>query len=604
MSAPFRVRGIPVGPGIAVGTARVYQARFTAVPQRTLPEELVEFEVERLRRAVRASLEAVTSLRDKLLEESGEHTAALLEPLVTMHEDALLFGRAAARIREEAINAEYAVSLAIEDASAVLSASQSSYFRERADDVRHVGRHWMRALRGERRAIDHDSEPHVLLCEVLSPAELALAARGSVSAVVTTTGSGTSHTALLARSMGIPAVVGARLLPLDRLEGATVVVDGLRGEVLVHPTDEQRALAEARSERFDAFSLQLRARRDLPVATTDGVEIDLRANLDFASDAAEIVRHGLGGVGLFRTEYLYLSGASLPGEDTQAEIYTQVVKALEGRPLVLRTFDLGGDKVRTDGIAALRPSESSIGRTGLRFSLLHPAELRAQMRAVLRASTAGPISLLFPRVTRIEELEAAKALFASCREELEERGVPVGEVALGTMIEVPAAALLAERFAERCDFFAIGTNDLTQFTLAVDRSDAVLADAADPLDPSVLELVGRALRAARLAGIPCCICGDVATDPVALPLLLGLGCTAFSVPRERAPFVAEAIRRSSVTDAKIGVERALELGSAREVRDLALERFAPRLGDLWEEQGIERWLSEDDRAVAAERPVE
>lgn len=603
MSAPFRVRGIAVGPGIAVGRARVYQARFTSVPQRTLPEELVEFEVERLRRAVKASLEAVTSLRDKLRDESGATAAALLDPLVTMHEDPLLFDRAAERIRTDAINAEYAVSLAVEDTSSVLSASQSSYFRERADDVRHVGRHWMRALRGERRAIDHDSEPHVLLCEVLSPAELALAARGSVSAVVTTTGSGTSHTALLARSMGIPAVVGARLLPLDRLEDATVVVDGLRGEVLVHPTEEQRALAEARSERFDAFSLQLRARRDLPVATTDGIEIDLRANLDFASDAPEIVRHGLAGVGLFRTEYLYLSGASLPGEDAQTEIYTQVVRSLEGRPLVLRTFDLGGDKVRDDGLGGLRPSESSIGRTGLRFSLLHPAELRAQMRAVLRASVAGPISLLFPRVTRIDELEAAKALFASCREELVERGVPIGEVTLGTMIEVPAAALLAERFSERCDFFAIGTNDLTQFTLAVDRSDALLADAADPLDPSVLELVGRALRAARLAGIPCCICGDVATDPVALPLLLGLGCTAFSVPRERAPFVAEAIRRSSVTDAKLAVERALELGSAREVRALALERFAPRLGDLWEEQGIDAPLSEDDRGAAEEPPA-
>ncbi len=586
-AAPFRIRGIAVGPGIAVGQARVYQARFGNVPRRAIPEEMVEFEVERLRRAVRASLEAVDSLRDRLRAEEGETAAALLDPLVSMHHDPLLVDRAIEHVRAEAVNAEYAVAEAVEDACAMLAASDSSYFRERSDDVRHVGRHLMRALRGERRSLDEDTAPRVLVCEVLSPAELALVARRSVLAVVTTTGSGTSHTALLARSMGLPAIVGARLLPIDRLEGATVVVDGLRGEVLVHPTDAQRADAEARSERFEAFSMQLRARRDLPVATTDGVEVDLRANLDFAADAPEILRHGLAGVGLFRTEYLYLSGASLPGEEEQTRIYSEVVRALEGRPLVLRTFDLGGDKIREEGFRGLHPSTGSIGRTGLRFSLLHPAELRAQMRAALRASFHGPLGLLFPRVTRLEELEAARALFDSCKDELRERDVPMGEVSIGIMIEVPAAALLAERFAERCDFFAIGTNDLTQFTLAVDRADEVLADAADPLDPSVLELVGRALRAARLAGIPCSICGDIATDPVALPLLLGLGCSGFSVPRERAPFVAEAIRRSSVTDAKLAVERALELGSAREVRALALERFAARLGDLWEEQGIE-----------------
>lgn len=578
----IRVRGIPVGAGVAVATARVVIARSPSVPKRHVPPTLVELEIERLRRSVKASRDAVTTLRERLRSSEGETAAALLDPLVQMHHDPMLVERAVEHVRAGNVNAEFAVIRAVDDSAKVLEASASAYLRERADDIRHVGRHIVRALRGERRS-DDDEESYVLLADDLSPAELALASRSSLVGIATTTGSGTSHTALLARSMGIPAVVGARYLSLDRAEGAQVIVDGLRGEVVLHPTDEVRDAAKQRSERFDAFSCQLAARRDLPVATTDGVEVDLRANLDFASDAPAVARFGLAGVGLFRTEYLVLGGARMPTEDEQADLYASVARALSGLPMVLRTFDLGGDKVR-EGAAS---SATAMGRTGIRRSLIHPEELRQQLRAVLRASVHGPIALLFPRVTRLDELDAARAILDQCREDLVEKGVPIGEVPVGVMIEVPAAALLADRFAERCDFFAIGTNDLTQFTLAVDRSDEVLAEAADPLDPSVLELVTRTVRAARKAGIPCSVCGDVASDPVALPLLLGLGVTAFSVPRDRAPFVAEGVRRSSTTDAKLVAERALELGSAREVRAICLERFAPRLADLWAEQGIE-----------------
>lgn len=595
----LRIRGIPVGAGIAVGTARVIShALSAAVPRRAVPPELVEFEVERLRRSTRASRDAIASLRDNLLAAEGEGAASLLDPLVQMHHDPMLVERAVERIYEERVNAEFALSHAVEDACAALAGSASAYLKERADDVRHVARHLMRALRGERRVVGGQDAPYIVVADEISPAELALLARGPMLGLVMTSGSGTSHTALLARSIGVPAVVGARLLPIERVDGAALVVDGLRGEVLVSPTDEQRRTAEARSERFLAFTGQLEARRDLPVATTDGVEIELRANLDIALDASEITRHGISGVGLFRTEYLYLSRSSPPCEDEQTQIYERVVTGLAGRPCVLRTFDLGGDKVRGDGLAGALPAHPVMGHTGVRFSLMHPNELRAQLRAVLRASAKGPISVLFPRVTRVEELDAALTLLEQSRIELAERGVPFGDVRAGIMVEVPAAALIAERFAERCDFFAIGTNDLTQFTLAIDRSDAVLAEAADALHPAVLELVGRTVRAARRAGIECSICGDVASDPVALPLLLGLGCTTFSVPIDRVPFVAEAIRRSSVTDARLLVDRAFEASSSTEVRAMARERFAPRLADLWAEQGIDA-TNADDREAAA-----
>lgn len=580
----MRVRGIPVGPGVAVGTARVVVARAPTVPRRHIPPALAELEVERLRRSVQASRDAVEALRTRLGEVEGETAAALLDPLVQMHRDPLLVERAAEIVRSSNVNAELAVLRASEDTAKDLESSASAYLRERSDDIRHVGRHILRALQGERRN-DAEDEPHVLLADDLSPAELALASRRSLVGIATTTGSGTSHTALLARSIGIPAVVGARYLPLERAEGSTVVVDGLRGEVIVDPTPPIREAAIERSERFEAFAGQLAARRDLPVATTDGVEVDLRANLDFPSDAPAIARQGLAGVGLFRTEYLVLGGVRMPTEDEQTTIYGSVVEALGGLPVVLRTFDLGGDKVR-NGTSTLA-STNVMGRTGIRRSLFHPEELRAQLRAVLRASVSGPLALLFPRVTRLDELAAARAILDACRADLEEQGIPFGDVPVGIMIEVPAAALLADRFAAHCDFFAIGTNDLTQFTLAVDRSDEVLAEAADALDPAVLELLARAVKAARKAGIRCSICGDVASDPLALPLLLGFGVTSFSVPRDRAPFVAEGIRRSSVTDAKLVAERALELGSAREVRAMCIERFAPRLGDLWVEQGIE-----------------
>lgn len=574
-----RIRGIAAGAGIAVGEAHVLEGRNVA-PIRYVPPALVELEVERLRRAAVASRQAVEELRERLRATDGAAAASFLEPLAQMHADPLLLERTAETIRREGVNAEQAVVRAVVEVAAHLAASTSEFFRERADDVRHVGRHLVRALRGDRRL--SLAAPVVLCAETLSPAELAAYPRGALLGLAIVSGTGTSHTALLARSLGIPAVVGARHLPLERLEGTTVIVDGLRGEVVCEPEEATRDEARARAERFTAFNAQLGARRDVPIATTDGVEVEVRANLEFPSEAAEVVRHGVSGVGLFRSEYLALASGVVPDEKEQTRVYEGLVRTLEGRPLVLRTFDLRGDKVLAPHALA-----AEVGLRRAKGAVPADETLDPQIRAVLRASALGPIGLLVPRVRRLADVDAVRGRLERCREELAAQGVPLGEVSFGIMIEVPSVALLAEQLASKVDFFAVGTNDLTQHTLGVDRSDADLAEAADALDPAVLELVGRAQRAARLSGIACSVCGDVASDPVAIPLLVGLGSVSFSVPRERVPLIAECVRRVSYTEAKVGVERALELPSADAVRAMTLERFAPRLADLWVEAGID-----------------
>ena len=581
----LRVRGIGVGSGVAIGPVAVLDRRGRVPRRRGLDGSEVEAEVERFLRAVTASAAGVETMRQAVLDSHGEAAAALLDPLLFLHHDPLLVERTADLVRTELVNAEHALATSIEQAKRALARSSASYFRERADDVEHVGQHVLRALAGEGGSRLPVDECVILVATDLSPADAAELHGSSILGLVTTTGSATSHTALMAHSLGIPAVVGARMLPLRLADGRLAVVDGLRGEVVVAPDDEVLEGARSRADRYRVFAEGLSARGGAPIATADGTPITVLANLDLPADVERVAGLGVAGVGLYRTEYLYLDRKALPDEDEQVGVYGRILAALAGRPLTLRTFDLGSDKLSFHP-RWLRSTGATLGRSGLRFSLLHPDVLRTQMRAILRASALGPVQIMFPRVARRAELDAARELFDRCRLELEQEGVPVGEVPIGVMIEVPSAALLAEHFARAADFFSVGTNDLTQLTLAADRSDALLAECADPLDPSILRLLDLTAKAAVGARIPLSMCGDMAADPMALPVVLGLGYERLSIPCDAVHLVAEAIRRVPRSEAVQTAEVALGLDAAEAVRELVYERFVGRLGDLWEQRGV------------------
>ncbi len=498
-----------------------------------------------------------------------------------MHSDAMLADAAYQLIRESGVGAEWAVEQTVETLSAPLRASSAHYFRERADDVAHVGRHLLRHLRGDAELALPQSHEVVLFAADLSPAEAArVFARDHLLGVVLETGSATSHTALLARAMEVPAVVGARGV-LDRvLPGETVVVDGIRGRVLIGPDEEERQRAHDRAGRYRAFAEGLLERRAEPVATRDGVEITVRANLEIPEEIELAQTHGARGVGLYRTEFLLLHRGAAPNEEAQLAVYRQVTEEMAPAPVVFRTFDLGGDKL-PPGQRLARGPNPAMGLRAMRLLRRRPELLRAQIRALLRAATAGDLRIMFPMIGGLADLREARAFVTRCAEELEAEGVEHRVPPLGCMVEVPAAALRVARLAEEADFLSVGTNDLVQYTLAADRTDPEVAGVASPLDPAVLELLGRIVEGAE--GCSLSMCGDMASNPLALPLVLGLGYRSLSVAVGSLPLVLEVIRQLDLGELEALAAEAREADDAAAVSALVRERLAEPLGELWRE---------------------
>jgi phosphotransferase system enzyme I (PtsI) len=383
--------------------------------------------------------------------------------------------------------------------------------------------------------------------------------------LVTEMGAGSSHTAILARTFGVPAVVGVGPLPTEIEDDELVLVDGFAGEVTVGASSEERRAAEARRDRFTAF---LKAERSTTAVTRDGVSISVTANVELPSEVQAALENGAEGIGLYRTEFMCLDRLEPPSEDEQLEVYRGVVSAMAPRRVVFRTFDWRGDK---------RLRAHDLGER-------ERAWLKAQINAVLRASAGGSVALMFPMVSTVEEFREARGLVEECRSELGDERARSAELRVGMMVEVPSAALLAGRFAQHADFFAVGTNDLAHYTLAFDRRDR--RSAAKPLDPAVLGLLQRAITAATEAEIPCSMCGDMAADPVALGVALGLGYRQISVPVSMVPLARAVVRNVDLEVAAEVARDALQCASADEVREMVVDRLGAHLGALWKEQGI------------------
>jgi phosphotransferase system enzyme I (PtsI) len=575
--------GIAASPGVAVGRVSVFEKGHVYVPRRYVAREQIAEEEARLHSAVEASRGQLEEIRHRL-GEGNEHRL-LLDVQLLMHRDELLIDGAIALLHERSINAEWALAQTIAKIAERMRGATEAYFRERAADIENVGERILEQLTGSVAVLPDVGPDRVIVADDLGPADALALLRSTACGIAIDLGSASSHTAILARALDIPAVVGVRGLTRLVADDELVIVDAFRGEVIVRPTEEEQALALARGTRYREFTRGLRGRASHAPRATDGTEIRLDANIELPPEAALAMQEGASGIGLYRTEFLYLDRSEPPGEVEQTRVYTDVVQVIAPRPVVFRTFDIGGDKLHTHARAAdcVNPA---LGMRAIRLGLERPELLLTQLRAILRASMFGAVRVMFPLVTQLSELRRGRELLAQARAELAAEGVHAGEIEVGCMIEVPAAVLMADVLAAECDFFSVGTNDLVQYTLAVDRSNPSVAHLASALHPAVLRLLDMTVSAAERARIDVAMCGGMAADLFALPLVLGYGFRQLSVDLSGLPLVRAAIERVDLKLAADTSRAALALRSVEEVQSLILDRFEGSLGELWAEQGV------------------
>ena len=577
------LRGVGVAPGIVLGAASRMDHAPVPVEHVHLPPSLLDAEVARLRDAVERAEQAIDTLHQSLAEAGGSHGEhyGVLDAHKMMLRDHMLLDESERRIRELGINAEWAVTDTLDHITDVFSNLEDPFFRERGSDVQHVGDLLLRTLRGDdayQQAIDDVPRGAIVVASGLSPAEALTLARRPVSGFALDHGTATSHTAIVARSMGIPAVVGLVDASERVGDGDRVILDGGEGEVILHPSPEEELVYARRERRAKAFSRALRQNRDKPAITEDGSEVTLRGNLDFAADSQRIAEFGGWGVGLFRTEYLFLDRVVLPTEDEQLDIYTRILKESAPHQVDIRTLDLGGDKqlsVERAGVVV------SPGLRAIRYCFRDRALFDSQLRALLRASVHGSLRILIPFVTNMGEVQRVKRIVAEITETLRAEGHRVAEhVPVGFMVEVPGAALIADALSAEADFLSVGTNDLIQYTLAISRDDEAVSGLYQPLHPGVLKLMQATTRAALAADIDVSICGEMAGDPRYALILIALGFTALSMNATSIPMVKEVIRRCTREEADQLLAQVMSLGSADEISDRVDSYMVERFPDI------------------------
>jgi phosphoenolpyruvate-protein phosphotransferase (PTS system enzyme I) len=586
-SAPwgFVLKGIAGSPGVAVGPALVIGDPRAVYTRKHIHTAQVLGEIERVHVAVEVAKKTLKDVGARLQSGPAHDTTPILDAYLVMLSDPLLHEMIERNIRDEKKCAEWAVASASEEISKLFVKDdpneKDAYITERRHDVEFVGDRLLRALMGEPATpIPRLGQPMIIIARDLSPADTAAMVREPAIALVTEVGTRTSHTAIMARALEIPAVVGVAEALSTIRPGDMLIVDGLRGEVIIRPGEVAIADALARSERHLAFARGLLSARNKPCVTACGVSVALRANVELPAEAILALDHGAEGIGLYRTEFLYIDRSTQPDENEQYELYRAVIEAVSPRPVTLRTFDIGGDKFAS---SFQLPAEMNpaLGLRAVRLALSQPDVFMTQLRAMVRASAHGEVRIMIPMVAGVHELREVRKLLTRAIAEVDARGLPHAEkIPLGAMIEVPSAAIMADVFAREAEFFSLGTNDLIQYALAIDRTSRSLATLASPFDPAIVRLIDVVVRAGRTASIPVSICGAMASDPLAAMLLLGLGLRELSMEAAAIPEIKEALRRVSVAECEAAALAALACDSAEEVEGLVARAFAPRLYDL------------------------
>jgi phosphotransferase system enzyme I (PtsI) len=574
------MHGVSASPGIAIGEIFLLPDDPTTLEPRSIAEIHVPAEIARLQYALEKTRADLRRDAIATAAKIGEEKARIFEYHRMMLEDEYFLGEIIALIHEQRLNAAHAFEESLNRYAAQLD-TKDKIFRERAADVHDIKRRVLRHLRGEaRQLLDAVAHPAIVIAHDLTPALTLSLDRQKIKAFATDLGGKTSHAALLLRSYGIPAVVGLHNITSAIKNGDRVIVDGDKGMVLINPDEATAARYESEQNKRAAKTKRLEQLRDLPACTADHHQLELAANVEFAEEAEAVMKYGAAGIGLLRTEYLYLGRADLPTEEEQYLEYSRMAAAVRPHPVIIRTMDLGADKC-PQCIDVPPEANPMLGWRAIRISLERPEIFIAQIRAILRANTHGNVRILLPMISAIDELEKALALIEQAKHALAKQALAFApNTKIGVMIEVPSAALLADAIAERVDFLSIGTNDLVQYLLAVDRGNDRIAHLYKNLHPAVLRLIKNVIDAGHNHGIWVGMCGEMAADRLATALIIGMGIDELSVSPIDVPEIKKIIRATSYREAQKLARQALKFSTAQEISEFMRHYMRPRFKDM------------------------
>ncbi len=577
------LKGVPAAPGVAMGKSLLFSSEELMVPRRPITDAQVPTEVLRLEEAMILTRHQIAAIQKKLGDELGQEHAEIFNAHLLVLEDQSLREEIITGLKSQRLNVEAIFNDVVHKHLKAFARTEDEYLRERTADIDDVRKRVLRNLLGKQPApIDQITERAVIVAHDLSPSETAQMHKDRVLAFVTDVGGRTSHTAIMAKSLEIPAVVGSVDVTRRVQKGEFVIVDGTRGEVIVDPDPPTITRYELEQRRNHELRRQLQTLKDLKAETLDHRPVILSANIELPEEVPSVIAHGAHGIGLFRTEFLYLNRYDLPNEEEQYEAYKTVAEQMAPQPVIIRTMDLGGDKF----LSPLQfPTEMNpfMGWRAIRFSLARPDIFRAQLRAVLRASVRGNLKLMYPMISGVEELRRANEILGEVRRELDQEGQAYAkELEVGAMIEVPSAALICDLLAKEVNFFSIGTNDLIQYSLAVDRVNEKIAYLYEPTHPAILRLIKQIIDVGHANKIWVGMCGEMAGEPPLALLLLGMGLDEFSTSPVQLPLVKRVIRSVEYSFAQSVMQQALTLPTGKDVETFLLASLKQVVPDLVE----------------------
>lgn len=572
----MRIQGISGSRGVAVGNVYKYIQEEIIIPDYTVADGDVEAEIGKFAAAMAATLKQLDIIRQKALVDMGPEEAAIFEAHMQIAQDPSLSDGIKSLVESTKTNVVAATAQTIDTFAGIFLGMDDPYMRERGADIKDIGDRLMRNMLGMNpRGLSHVSGEVILVAHDLAPSDTASLDKNVVKGIVTAAGGPTSHAAIMARTLEIPAVMGVGDIE-SFVDGARAVVLGTDGVALMNPNDAEWADYSAQAEAFQDELKRLKDSANLEAVTIDGHHVDLFGNIGKSKDADNAINMGASGIGLYRTEFLYMENDELPAEDVQFEEYKQVAESLQGNPVIIRTMDIGGDK-ELKCLDLPEEMNPFLGYRAIRISLNRPDIFKVQLRALLRASAFGDIHIMYPMIASVEEVKCANVMLEECKAELRKEGVAFNEdIKVGIMIEVPAAAVIAPILAKYVDFFSIGTNDLCQYTLAVDRMNEAIGNLYQPLHPGVLRLIKGVIDASHEQGKFTGMCGELAGDPVATMILLGLGLDEFSMTASSIPLIKNILRSVSKAECEAVATHALTLDTAEEITAYAKSVLAEK----------------------------
>ncbi|NIA30791.1 MAG: phosphoenolpyruvate--protein phosphotransferase [Actinobacteria bacterium] len=573
--------GVPASPGIIMGKVFLLSGDVVKVAPRALQESEILEEVEKFRAAVAKAKQDIQKLREKAANSLGEESAQIFQAHQLMLEDDLIIDETVRRIQTEKINADLAFFEIMEKFETSIANFQDEHFKSRAIDLRDVKRRVIHNIQGNLIYLLKIQEPAIIVARELTPSDTVNLNRDKVLGFATDFGGSTSHVAIMARSMKVPSVVGLLQACQSIQTGDWIILDGNEGTLVVHPTPETTKRYQQRLDLFHTFEKKLDKIKNLPARTKDGKDIELSANIEFEREAANVSEMGGDGVGLYRTEYHYLARQKLPDENELFNEYARAVKALKGKPIIFRTADLGGDKLPRS--IEMPPEENPfLGMRAIRlFRNQNQDIFKTQLRAIVRASAFGRVRILFPMISCVSEIRYCQNLLKETKDELKQEGVSFSkEIPVGAMIEVPSSAVIADLIAEECDFLSIGTNDLIQYSLAVDRGNEHVAYLYNPFNPAILRMIREIIHKGHQKGVWVGMCGEMASDPLSTMLLIGMSLDEFSVSLVSLLMIKAIIRRVDYSECENLAQKALNFTTTRDVDKYLRSVFSKKFRDI------------------------